>query len=540
MKNFCTLLGKNKSFFLFTLLVGVIFSATGVIVPTISGKLITAVISQSANRAVLLAAFLLVSFLQICFSELDVYAGNTLKIRQKEQMRRAAFRAFTAHDSARREETAAFASFVNHDIPGIAEQYVLGTVDIIKCISILLFSALALLSIHWILAMVIVGASILIVALPGTARKKGGAARERYSGTLANYNTALHSMLNGLRLLKAYRCQRRAAHVMDAAGDEVVKSEQRLLKHQLTVYGITAFLQVAKTALILLTGIALIAGKAIEIGSLVAVLQLAEVISAPIEVLAHLRHGRNEVLPLLAQFREMTENGQADRTIRTEQAGPLEQLTLAHVSYSTADLTILKDASAEFRAGGKYLITGESGSGKSTLLRLIAQIGDIQYKGQILYNRQEIRSVAYHSYYERVCPVFQEPYLFYATLEENICLGRPISSEVYYAVIQKLNLTYLLDRYHGQELTPEILDTLSGGERQRVALARAMVGRPSAYLLDEVTSALDQGTADLVERLLLDEPAMVIHICHKPNPALAARYDGSYELTGGVLSPAAG
>ena len=104
-------------------------------------------------------------------------------------------------------------------------------------------------------------------------------------------------------------------------------------------------------------------------------------------------------------------------------------------------------------------------------------------------------------------------------------------------MIRKLNLEYLLDRYHGQELTPERMETLSGGERQRVALARAMVGRLSVYLLDEVTSALDQANAELVERLLLEEPSMVLHICHKPNPALRDRYDGIYELSDGVLTP---
>ena len=190
----------------------------------------------------------------------------------------------------------------------------------------------------------------------------------------------------------------------------------------------------------------------------------------------------------------------------------MEQLAVDHLSYRAEELAILKDVCARFTAGRKYLITGESGSGKSTLLRLIAQIGDLQYGGRILYNGHEIRTIPYGAYYESICPVFQEPYLFYATLEDNICVGRPIPRDIYLDVIRKLNLEYLLDRYHGQELTPERMETLSGGEQQRVALARAMVGRPSVYLLDEVTSALDQANAELVERLLLEEPSMVLHI----------------------------
>lgn len=537
MKDFLSLLDKNKKFFLLTLLVGMVYSAISVAIPTISGRLITSVVADSANRTILLCVFLLISFFQFCFAELDEYMGNTLKIRQKKQMRQKAFHAFSEQDSAKREEISSFVSFVNNDIPDVAEQYFLGTIDIVKCTSIIIFSALSLLYIHWILALVIVGVSLLIVILPNTMREKGGAARKRYSGVLANYNTTLQSILDGLRLVKAYRCQSYASESVGSADDGIARSETVLLKYQLITQGITTLLQVTKTVLILLLGVYLISKREIDVGSLVAVIQLAEVISAPIEVLAYLRHGRNEVLPILAQYRSMIERRSEHDDLRTECAEALEQLSMDHLSYHVEGLTILTDVCAHFMAGRKYLITGESGSGKSTLLRLIAQIGDLQYGGQILYNQHEIKRIPYHAYYEKVCPVFQEPYLFCATLKDNICVGRPISEDIYFDVIKKLNLAYLLNRYHDQELTPEMMETLSGGERQRVALARAMVGRPSVYLLDEVTSALDQSNAELVERLLLEEPAMVLHICHKPNPALRSQYDGVYELSDGVLTP---
>ena len=373
MKKTLSLLDKNKRFFLLTLLVGIVYSAISVAIPTISGRLITSVVADSANRTRLLCIFLLISLFQLCFAELDEYMGNTLKIRQKKQMRRNAFHAFSAQDSAKREDISAFVSFVNNDIPSVAEQYVLGTIDMIKCMSILAFSALSLLYIHWVLALVIVGVSLLIVALPNTMRKRGGAARKRYSGVLANYNTTLRSILDGLRLVKAYRCRKYAAESVDSADDGIARSEMTLLKYQLVTQGITTALQVAKTVLILLIGLYLISKKEIDVGSLVAVIQLAEVISAPIEVLAYLRHGRNEVLPILAQYQSMIGRKPEGDDRRTACAGALEQLAVDHLSYRAEELAILKDVCARFTAGRKYLITGESGSGKSTLLRLIAQ-----------------------------------------------------------------------------------------------------------------------------------------------------------------------
>ena len=86
------------------------------------------------------------------------------------------------------------------------------------------------------------------------------------------------------------------------------------------------------------------------------------------------------------------------------------------------------------------------------------------------------------AFYGMVCPVFQEPYLFHATLEENIKLGRDISEKEYHAILDQLNLGYLLKRYAQREISAKIVDQLSGGEQQRIALARAMAGKPQVYL----------------------------------------------------------
>lgn len=225
MKRFVVLLEKNKLSFLLALIVGILYSAAGVAIPVISGRLITAVVSDSANNIIMLTVFLCGSLLQICLAVLDEYAGATFKIRQKKQMRKKSFGAFLANDCAGREDIAGFVSFVNNDIPGIAEQYFWGTIDIIKCTSIIFLSAMSLIYIHWILAMVIVGVSTLIIMVPSTMRKQGGEARKIYSGALANYNTILQSVLSGLRVVKVYQCQKYTTDSLDCVDERIVKSE---------------------------------------------------------------------------------------------------------------------------------------------------------------------------------------------------------------------------------------------------------------------------------------------------------------------------
>lgn len=534
MKRILNNLDRNRGFYVLTLLVGVIFSGISVLTPTISGAMITAYSNDAAAGRRMLVLYLIVGLFQIALSLLDAYMGKQLSLRQKQIMRYRVFKTFSQKDSIGREKIASFNSFVNNDIPSLVEQFFGGTIDIIKCIFILIFSAISMLSAHWALALIVFSVSGLILLCPKAMRTKSGKARSDYSDVLGKYNTYLQSFLGGSRIIKSYNYYHRANEIQENANVQIAEKERTLIRCQMNVQSMTSFLQVGKTLLIMIVGVILISLGQMKIGGLVIVVQLAQMIAAPAEVLAYLIHARNEVLPLLERYETMsTEMSDVSEEIILRDK--IESISVANVTYEVDGIRILDGITASFIAGNNYLITGESGSGKSTFMRLLARIGDISYSGSITCNGNALEKISSTSYYQRVCPVFQEPYLFHATLEENILLGRPISKDVYIATLKKLNLEYLIDRYQGQELTPEIMEQLSGGERQRVALARAMVCKPEVYLLDEVTSSLDSSNSEAIEELLLHEEAMVVHICHKCNPKLLSLYDRKYLMSGGRL-----
>lgn len=535
MKRFFRILEGNRLFFIFTLLIGLAFSAISVSTPMISGELITAVTSDFRKSGAVFAVFLSASAGRILLSQADRYLGEALKLRQKSRMRRKLVTVFSFETEMGAEERAGVVSFFNNDIPSLAEDYVAGTVDIMKCVSLLLLSSISLLSIHWLLAVVIVGASLLIITIPKVTQKRSGKARGEYSRQLSQYNTGLLSFLGGLPVIKSYSYRERSVHLLEHADQAVQKGETALLRCKMSVSVATAILQVAKTSAILCIGALLIANKSIPVGGLVAVLQLAEMISSPIEVLAYLFHSRNEARPLLERYEAWSTERMESTPKKSLAFLGCPELRVEHVSYGINGIEILKDVSAQFEPGKKYLITGESGSGKSTLLRLIAQIGDSGYQGKILCGGTELRDLADSSYYSVVCTVFQEPYLFYSTLKENISLGRTVSEADYREVIEKLRLGYLLERYGDREITAEDIEAFSGGERQRIAIARAMLGKPEIYLLDEVTSALDQATSEVIEEIFLKENATVIHVSHKSVPQLRSAYDVHYVLENGTL-----
>lgn len=530
MKDFFRILGPCRWGFFRALLVGVLFCGVSVLAPTVSGRLVTAVMDGDSQSTLLLVGFLALGAVQAGLSLADFHGGDSFKLRLKAHLRREAYQSFSRRAESGREELAGFSSFVNNDIPSLAEQHFAGVVDMVKVASMLVMSAASLLYVHWAMAAVVLGVSLLIVLLPKLLGEKDGAVRREFSSSLGRYNTVLQSFLGGLRVLKAYCCQPRSVQLLEEENRRVQRAERALLGRRLLIYAIQAVLQVAKTILIFAVGLWLVAQEAVTIGELVAVVQLAELIASPIEVLSYLFHARNEVRPLLVRYQELTAPAPAREA--GPAPGPFRTLSAEHLSYRAGGTDILRDLSVGFEAGRKYLITGESGSGKSTLLRLLARLGE-GYTGEIRLDGRDIWTLGEEAYFSQVCPVFQEPYLFFASLEENICLGRPVSPQRLGEIIARLNLGYLLRRYQGREITPEIVERLSGGEKQRVALARAMAGSPAVYLLDEVTSALDPENARAIESALLEEPAAVVHVSHRPGRT--GRYDAWFELKAGQL-----
>lgn len=535
MKRLWSTLGPNGLFFLFTLFIGVAFACVSIIAPTVSGELVTEVVSNSDQRVKTLAFYIIVSASQAILSQIDMYTTEKFKARHKKHLRYCSFKAYAYKDQAGREEMSEFVSFINNDIPCLVEQYFAGNIDILKCIAMLALSTVSLLYIHWWMASIVLGVSALIVLVPKLLGERDGQVREEYSKSLGRYNAILQSFLDGMQILKTYLYQVRSSELLNIENQNVEKTEMAVTRRRLLVYAITGILQVTKTVLIFVIGLYLIGKDEISIGGLIAVIQLAAIISSPIEVLAYLFHAKNEVLPMLDRYQNLTSSYTQDALSAGKVPGKVQNITVSHLSYQVGTLELLRDVSITFDAGKKYVITGESGSGKSTFLRLLSKVGDGDYEGKIFLNSTDISDVRLKNYYTEICPVFQEPYIFLASLEENICLGREIPKPLYKDVIAKLNLGYLLERYKGQDITPEIMEKLSGGEKQRVALARAIVGRPSVYLLDEITSALDPANADIIERAMLDEDATIIYVSHRLSSKWMEQYDEIIELKGGRM-----
>jgi ATP-binding cassette subfamily C protein CydD len=189
-----------------------------------------------------------------------------------------------------------------------------------------------------------------------------------------------------------------------------------------------------------------------------------------------------------------------------------------HFAY-TLDRPALRGVSLVVRRGQHVAFVGESGSGKSTLAALLLRfIAPTQ--GQIQLDGVPLQAVDVDAWRSQIAWVSQRPYLFNATIAENIRLGRPnATDEEVRAAAQAANAhDFIMQLPQGYD-TPigERGALLSGGQAQRIAIARAFLKDAPLLLLDEPTAHLDaQSEAQVVEALRrLMHGRTVISIAHR-------------------------
>ena len=149
--------------------------------------------------------------------------------------------------------------------------------------------------------------------------------------------------------------------------------------------------------------------------------------------------------------------------------------------YETAPRPALSDIDLVVEAGTTVALVGATGSGKTTLVQLLARLYDVS-EGAVLIDGADVRSIDLPSLRAAISVVDDDPFLFSATVAENIAYGRPDATqeEIERAAERAQAAGFIAELPNGYETRiGERGLTLSGGQRQRVAIARALLSRPA-------------------------------------------------------------
>jgi ABC-type multidrug transport system fused ATPase/permease subunit len=170
---------------------------------------------------------------------------------------------------------------------------------------------------------------------------------------------------------------------------------------------------------------------------------------------------------------------------------------------------VLQDVDLDVPAGRTVALVGPTGSGKTSLVALISRLYD-PVAGEVLLDGANVRETAVRSVRGAVAVVSDDPFLFSASVAQNIAYARPDTplAEIEQAARQSQAHEFITRLPQGYDTeVGERGVTLSGGQRQRLAIARAIVANPRVLVLDDATSSVDASTEQSIKLALAEAMA---------------------------------
>lgn len=187
------------------------------------------------------------------------------------------------------------------------------------------------------------------------------------------------------------------------------------------------------------------------------------------------------------------------------EGGPAAGSKPASVSPEEAEgPAALHEVSFVAEPGQTVAVVGPTGSGKSTLVSLIPRFHDPD-RGTVRLDGVDLRDLRLHDLRRAVGYIFQETFLFGATVSENIAYGRPeaTGAEIEEAARAAQAHEFIEDLEKGYEtVIGERGVSLSGGQRQRLAIARAFLMNPRVLILDDATASVDPETERWIQEAM--------------------------------------
>ncbi|QQD85694.1 ABC transporter ATP-binding protein [Jeotgalicoccus sp. ATCC 8456] len=265
--------------------------------------------------------------------------------------------------------------------------------------------------------------------------------------------------------------------------------------------------------------LALTTNGIVTVGTIVVFAEYARQFTRP---LADLSNQLNQVLSAIAGAERVF---QIIDTPKEKDNGTIENLQIeGNIEFKNVTFSYLKeqksptikDLSFSIQAGESVALIGATGAGKTTIMQLLARFYETD-NGEILIDGRNVKDYKRHAIRSRTAFVLQDPYLFEATIRENIRYGRldATDEEVIEAAKTANAHDFIISLDNGYDTVLDSDDgVVSEGQKQLISIARALITDPAILLLDEATSSIDTITElkiqESLERLMKGRTSIII------------------------------
>ncbi|AIN65330.1 TPA: SmdB family multidrug efflux ABC transporter permease/ATP-binding protein [Providencia stuartii] len=409
-------------------------------------------------------------------------------------------------------------SRVTNDTEVIKDLFVMVVPTVFRSLALICAMLIAMFTLEWRMALVAVMIFPAVMVVMLVYQRLSTPIVRRVRSYLAEINNGFNEVINGMTVIQQFRQQARFGEKMLEASQDHYLARMKALK----LDGLLLRPLLSLISASVLCGLLLLFGfdgtSTIGVGVLYAFINYLGRLNEPlIELTSQQSMLQQAVVSGERVFELMDSPKQAyGNNIQPLQSGAIDIQGLSFAYRD--DKKVLTDINLHIPENSFVALVGHTGSGKSTIANLIMGYYPWQ-QGEILLDGRSLHTLSHQVLRNGIAMVQQDPVVLAASFFDNVALGREITQEKVWQVLDVVQLAE-----HVRSL-PEGLDsllgeqgnTLSVGQRQLLAMARVLVATPKILILDEATANIDSGTEQAIQKALriIRQTTTLVVIAHR-------------------------
>ncbi len=353
--------------------------------------------------------------------------------------------------------------------------------------------------VDWQLALVALWIMPVLIALAYRYSRVSHPILREVQQKMADVATVSEENIVGVHVVKSFAQEDRERERFADSSEAVFRQTVKANKQRSIYVPMMAFLPLLAQAAVLLVGGRMVVSGSLSLGAFIQFNVLVLMLVMPLRMLGM----------WIGQAQRATASGErifqvidepediVDSPDAVELPAGRGLVRYEHVTFGyDPERPVLHEIDLELEPGRTVALIGHTGSGKTTLASLVPRFYDVT-EGRVTVDGVDVRDVRLDSLRSAIGVISQDPFLFSATVRENIAFGRPDATEeeIVAAARAAQAHEFIEELPQGYDtMVGERGITLSGGQRQRVAIARALAIDPRILILDDATASVDATT----------------------------------------------